>query len=234
MALIQIIGSIWYRKMLITMSKDILTIDLKNYKQNKIKINSAIKRSIEILATAALIILIAPTFILITIIIKIESPGPSMVKAKRKGKYGKEIYIYKFRVFKKIMPENESNFPLKDDFRYTNFGKFLIRTGLAYLPELFNILKGDISFVGRSQVLDFEDTKKNVPKEIYNELLKIKPGIASLYSISEDAVEFQKDHILNYDIYYLLNRSLWLDLKILLSAFVKTAGIVAEYNNEKD
>lgn len=162
-----------------------------------------------------------PIGIIAAVLIKIISPGPVIYKQKRIGKNEKEFTLYKFRTMRVDAEKNGAQWATKDDPRVTPIGRFLRRTHLDELPQLLNILKGDISFVGpRPERPEFvSQLKEKIPYYEIRHL--IKPGFTGWAQINyrygasiEDAYEK-----LQYDIYYLKNRSLILDILI----FLKTA-----------
>jgi exopolysaccharide biosynthesis polyprenyl glycosylphosphotransferase len=155
----------------------------------------------------------------IAIIIKLDSSGPIFYKQKRLGQAGKEFEIIKFRTMSKDAEKNTGAvWTSEHDPRITKVGKFLRKTRLDELPQIWNILKGEMSFVGpRAERPEFHDLlQNNVP--FYEERYLIKPGLTGWAQINfrygssiDDAAEKLK-----YDLYYIKNRSLLLDLGIIL------------------
>lgn len=94
---------------------------------------------------------------------------------------------------------------------------------------MFNLIKGDISLVGRSNILNYPALIEYFPKDEIQILEKIKPGFVSLYSMSLDKVNFNPTDNLKFDIYYLNNRSILLDLKIMFSTFLVAVGLISKY-----
>lgn len=135
---------------------------------DKRKIFLTVKRTSDVVISSVTIIILMPLLLLIGILIKIDSKGPVMYKQKRIGKNGKYFMIYKFRTmvtdsqnFKKYfsseqMKEYKENYKVKDDPRITKIGKILRKTSLDELPQLINILKGDLSIIGPRPVVDSE------------------------------------------------------------------------------
>ncbi len=191
---------------------------LNNLKEGEKLFIDKTKRLIDILLAIIFIIASLPLSLLISLLIKLEDKGPVFYKQKRIGKNLKEFYIYKFR---SMIPDAEKFIAVwaqKNDPRITKVGKFLRKTHLDELPQMINILKGDISFVGpRPERPEFvKDLEKKIP--FYNLRHIIKPGFTGWAQIKfryarsiEDT--FQK---LEYDLYYIKNRSLLLDLYILI------------------
>jgi len=195
------------------------------------KINESeeiLKRIIDVFGSLVCIIIFSPVFIVAPILIKLDSKGPVFFKQKRAGKDGKYFTAYKFRsmiynadkISKKDYSAEELSdliFQEKGDTRITRVGKIL-RIGFDELPQLFNVLKGDMSLVG---------PRPEIPEivKLYNRKqkirLKVKPGITGL-AIINGRGDIPLEETINYDIEYIENWSLWLDLKIL----IKTLYIV--------
>ncbi len=175
-----------------------------------------------IFATLGLVFFL-PFIIIISLLIKLDSEGPIIFKHKRVGRYGREIYIWKFRTMykdaDKILESNpqlklefEKSFKLKDDPRVTRVGRFLRKWSLDEIPQFFNILKGDMSIVGPRPVV-----KKELEKygPFVDEILRVKPGLTGLWQVSGRS-DLDYDRRVHLDIYYIQNWSLGLDLKIIL------------------
>lgn len=192
------------------------------------------KRILDTILSFLLLIILLPVFLLIAIIIKISSPGSIFVSLTRVGAKGKMFRLYKFRSMvkdahklkKEILENNERSdgplFKMKNDPRVTKFGKFLRKTSLDELPQLFNVLKGQMSLVG---------PRPHEPEEVskyqkgYKKLLAIKPGITGMAQVSgRSNLAFAEEAKL--DIFYIENWSVGLDLVILL----KTIKVV--FKNE--
>lgn len=188
--------------------------------------SAKLKRLMDLLISFALIIILFPLFILIAILIKITSPGPIFFKHKRLGLNGKLIDVYKFRTMvdnaeeillkwleknPQIRDEYLTNHKLKDDPRITRVGKFLRKTSLDELPQLFNVLKGDMSLVGPRPYLVRELDEINHYAKF---LWRVPPGITGLWQISgRSKVDFEGR--LKMDMQYIMNWNLWLDINIL-------------------
>lgn len=197
------------------------------YVKNK-PVYDFVKRFADILCSAIAIILLSPFFIIISIAIKATSKGPVIFVHKRVGKNGKEIGIYKFRsmvmnaeeLIEKFTPEQkeefQKNFKLANDPRITKIGKFLRKTSLDELPQLFNILKGDISIVGPRPIIEVET-------EIYGKyrdmLLSVKPGLTGFWAANgRSDTSYKRRRAM--EIYYVKNRSLIFDIKIILKTVI--------------
>ncbi len=182
------------------------------------KIHDAIIRPLEVLIALILGILTLPLAFLIIAIIKITSSGSAFFTQIRVGKNGQRFTLWKFRTMGADAEKGGPKWAVPNDKRVTPFGKFLRRTHLDELPQLFNIATGELSLIGpRPERPEFVATlEKEIP---YYELRQlIKPGLTGWAQINyrygaslDDAYEK-----LQYDIYYLKNRSLWLDILILV------------------
>lgn len=221
--------------------KPIYTFSKKKFAflfENKllIKENIIIKRIFDIFVSVILLLNFLPIMITIYFLILFIDRSNPIFKHKRIGKDGKRIHVYKFRTMRKnadeilsnilvsdpnIKKEWEENFKLKDDPRVTKLGKFLRKTSLDELPQLINVLKGEMSLVGPRPITD-EEIKK------YGNLINIymlsMPGITGLWQISGRSNLSYKDRV-ELDVWYLRNWSLSLDILILIktiTVFVKT------------
>ncbi len=177
-----------------------------------------IKRGTDILFSLILLFLTLPFFPLIAIIIKIESSGPVIFSQIRIGKNMKKFKIYKFRSMKVHDLEEYSKYAVEKDERITKFGKFMRKMRIDELPQLYCILKGDMSFAGPRPEWDLlvEKYEKEIP--YYNLRHIIKPGITGwaqvMYSYGENLEDAKRK--LEYDIYYLRHQSFILDILILM------------------
>lgn len=194
-------------------------LDIKIIPKNKITFYSFFKRYIDIVGGIFGILALMPIFLITSILCRLEYNGPILVKTKQIGANGKFFYSFKFRT-KIIEPINP--FILNRD-DYSKVGLFLYKTGLENLPMLINIVKGDISFIGRSMYDEF--SAKKVP----NHVLICKPGLASIWSISLDKQEFKFKSKVESDIFYIKNQSLFLDLKIALRCLYISLGVTGNF-----
>ena len=181
------------------------------------------KRIFDLIFATLFLILLSPLFLIIGPIIKLDSEGPVFVHLKRVGERGKVFSLLKFRSMikgaekmkKDLLPYSERKGPLfkmKDDPRITKFGKFLRKTSLDELPQLINVIKGEMSLVG---------PRPHEPEEIalyekyQKKLLFIKPGITGLAQLSGRAnLPFEEE--VKIDLYYLENWTIWKDFEIIL------------------
>lgn len=177
------------------------------------------KRMVDIILSITFLIILSPVFLIIALILKITSPGPILFRQKRIS-IDKPFEFLKFRSMQpgaqnehaKMIQEYGNMFKLKNDPRVTRFGKFLRITSLDELPQLWNVLRGDMSLVGPRPAMPQEI-------ELYQDWQKkrlgIKPGITGLWQVSgRSQVSF--DEWIRLDVFYIENWSLWLDFKILL------------------
>lgn len=182
---------------------------------------AAFKRTIDLLSALLGILFLIPFFAIIVLIIKMDSPGPAFFIQRRCGKGGKEFGMYKFRSMVKnaeaLKPllQNEvegSVFKIKNDPRLTRVGRFLRQTSIDELPQLFNVLRGEMSLVGPRPLAAEEMTTDEKWREIR---LRVKPGITGLWQVKGRGNREFSEWI-RYDTEYVINRSLLLDIKILL------------------
>ncbi|MCH1967461.1 sugar transferase [Paraclostridium sordellii] len=191
---------------------------LKLKAENQINNYNKLKRSIDIILSTLGIIILSPVFLIISIIIKLESEGPIIFKQLRAGKDSKPFYIYKFRSMKADAPNLSTNEFEDVNLFITKIGKFIRRTSIDELPQLINILKGDMSIVGPRPVILDEKELILLRKE-YN-IDSILPGITGLAQINgRDIIGTEEKVKLDYE--YLQNKSLNLDVKIVFITIFK-------------
>jgi len=191
----------------------------------------AMERSVDILVALTILLLFLPFFFLLAIAVKLSSPGPVFYRAKAIGRNAKEFTMYKFRSMKEggasdihrgfvtklikgeIKPENEGNKPLKicDDSRVTPVGRLLRNLSLDELPQVINVIKGDMSLVGPRPCLPYE-------YEVYDGWHKqrtiVRPGITGLWQVAgRSSVAF--DDMILLDLYYIYNRDLLMYMNVL-------------------
>lgn len=164
------------------------------------------------------IILFSPIYLICGIIVKLSSKGPIIYKQKRIGINGKSFTIFKFRSMFIDSEKNGPQLSSKKDARITRFGKFMRKVRLDETPQFFNILKGDMSFVGPRPEREYFAKKLLEKSPYYSKIYKVKPGITSWgmvkYGYAENIEEMSER--LKYDLLYLKNRSLLIDLKIMI------------------
>jgi len=196
-----------------------------------------IKRLFDIIASGLSLIILSPLFLIIAILIKIDSKGPVFYKHKRIGKNGKYIYLYKFRSMytdsqeklvellkdPKIKEEWGTNFKLENDPRITKIGKFLRKTSLDELPQLLNIFDGDMSIVGPRPIIDGEIEKYGDLKDYF---LSVTPGLTGWWACNGRSATTYDDRK-RLELYYIEHRGIKLDIKIIFKTFtsvIKKSG----------
>lgn len=165
---------------------------------------------------------------IISAAIKLDSKGPVLFKQERLGKDGKPFMMYKFRSMHTDAEENGPQWAKVDDRRVTRVGKFLRKTRIGELPQMWNIIAGDMSFVGPRPEREFFYAKfeRNIPN--FRDRLAVKPGLTGLAQIS-GGYELDPQSKLDYDIEYIETRSALLDIKYIF----KTAKIVFTHNGAR-
>ena len=212
--------------------EEIEGVILLNLKRNKIVGFSAfVKRFIDIAISLIALIILSVPMLIIAVLIKLDSKGSVFFKHKRIGQFGKPFYCWKFRtmvvnaeevlheLFEKDPSSKEefyNNFKIKNDLRITRVGKFLRKYSLDEIPQIFNILKGDMSLVGPRPIVEKEMEKYSKYVDL---LLEAKPGMAGLW-VAKGRSDIDYDERVLIDVYYLQNWSLWLDIKIFVYAAI--------------
>lgn len=197
-----------------------ITIDLSNVANKASALYSISKRTMDIVSSLVGLILLSPLFLLVAILIKLDSKGPIIFKQIRIGKNSKPFYIYKFRSMKIDAPNlSTEEFINASDFT-TKVGKFIRKTSIDELPQLVNILKGDMSIVGPRPVIEREVRLLELRKE--SNVDSILPGITGLAQINgrDNIDDYEK---VKYDFEYLSKRNLVLDIKIIINTVLKVA-----------
>ena len=179
------------------------------------RFNAFLKRTIDVVGSLLLILLTSPIMLAAIIGVKISSPGPILFKQVRVGKMGKKFLMWKFRSMK-VNAESKTAWSTGNDPRKTRFGTFIRKTAIDELPQLFNVLKGDMSLVGpRPEIPHYvEYFRSRIP--LYMVKHYVKPGITGLAQVNGLRGDTSIDDRIHADINYLENWSLLLDLKILL------------------
>lgn len=189
------------------------------------------KRVIDIVCSLSGLLLLSPVLIIVSILIKLESDGPIISSQDRIGYKGQKFKMYKFRSMvvnaeelkKKLAERNEMSgpmFKMKNDPRVTKVGKFIRKTSIDELPQLINILKGEMSLVG---------PRPSLPKEVKEfepwmmERLEVKPGLTCYWQVSgRNDIDFED--WMKLDIKYVRERSFWLDIKLIFKTFFVLFG----------
>ena len=194
------------------------------YSKNTSELQSKVKRTFDVLAAVAAIILLSPIFIIIALLIRLESKGGALFKQERVGQNGRSFTMYKFRSMRtdaearlvELVNSNEMEsgviFKMKSDPRITKVGKFIRKASIDELPQLFNVLIGDMSLVG---------PRPPLPKEVvqYSQRdfmrLAAVPGITCFWQVmGRSDIPFKQQ--VELDIKYIKNQSFLLDVKLLL------------------
>lgn len=190
------------------------------------------KRVIDVLiAAVALLIMLVPMGLII-LLIKLGSPGPAFYVHKRIGKNGAPINLYKFRsmfinaeeMIESFSPEQkaewEENFKLENDPRITRIGKFLRKSSLDELPQIINILKGELSIVGPRPVVEKELERYGENKDKF---LSVTPGLTGYWqAYARSSCSYEQR--MEMELYYVENASFWWDIKIMFA----TIGVVLQ------
>jgi exopolysaccharide biosynthesis polyprenyl glycosylphosphotransferase len=185
--------------------------------------NYVLKRGFDLIVSAAVLVLFAIPLLVISVLIKFDNPGPVLYTQDRMGWRGRKFKLYKFRTMgidadirlkslKHLSDRSGPVFKMKNDPRITHVGKWLRKFSIDELPQIFNVILGDMSLVGpRPQVL----WEAEAYDEYAKKRLRVMPGITGLWQVSGRA-SLSYEEMINLDVYYLENWSLGLDLKILL------------------
>jgi undecaprenyl-phosphate galactose phosphotransferase len=199
------------------------------------------KRVFDIVLSICSIIIFLPLLIVIPIIIKLDSRGPVFFTHRRIGKNLKEFTMLKYRTmyidsertlerflathpeaYKELQERNK----IKEDPRVTRFGKILRKTSLDELPQLFNVLKGDMSIVGPRP--DAKEAVENFLSEYKRIYMRVRPGITGLWQVSGRSEIVYKERV-KLDYLYVLNWSVWLDFVIILKTFYTILSVRGAY-----
>lgn len=206
------------------------------YEDSYKKVNNSrfylfLKRFIDIFVSILGLILLSPILIVVSVLIKLDSKGPVFFSQKRVGLHGKTFNMYKFRsmvvnaeeIKDKLKEQNEMSgpmFKMKNDPRITKIGKFIRKTSIDELPQLLNVLKGEMSLVG---------PRPSLPKEVKEfepwmlERLEVKPGITCYWQVmGRNSIGFRE--WMELDVKYVHERCLSLDLKLIFKTFFVLFG----------
>ncbi|TCP65938.1 sugar transferase [Baia soyae] len=178
-------------------------------------IYSIVKRAFEVLFSLALLIFTLPVLVLSAIAIKMESPGSVFYKQERVGLQGKKFWIYKLRSMRTDAEKNGPQWAAKNDPRVTQVGKFIRKTRIDELPQIINVLNGDMSLIGPRPERDCftEQFEQEIPG--FKKRLLVKPGLTGWAQVT-GGYEVTPREKWEQDMYYIQNQSVALDLRILL------------------
>ena len=200
-------------------TEDILGLPVINIRHVPLTNNflALIKRLIDIVGSVCGIVLASPVMLLTCLLIKITSPGPLIYKQERVGLHNKTFQMYKFRSME-VQKESEEKkaWTTKDDPRVTGIGKLMRRTSIDELPQLFNILKGDMSLVGPRPERPFfvEKFREEIPRYMVKH--QVRPGLTGWAQVNGYRGDTSIRKRIEYDLYYIENWTLGFDVKILV------------------
>lgn len=199
------------------------------------KTSLAIKRLMDVVVSAVALLLLAPLFLLVALVVKLSSKGPILFKQERLGQFGKPFTFLKFRsmyvnndphihreFMKRVISGNHEDegdsqkqkyYKMTNDPRITRVGRFLRKTSLDELPQFFNVLRGDMSLVGPRPPLPYECQEYDIWHR--RRVFEVKPGLTGLWQVNgRSRVRF--DDMVRLDLQYVRSWSLWLDILILI------------------
>jgi len=193
--------------------QDIDGVLLASFGQNTTRTGyELIKRGIDILTATICLTLGGPFLLLLAAVVRLDSPGPALFKQKRVGKDGMIFEMYKFRSMHVHAASSDYSPKTPSDPRITPFGRFLRKTSLDELPQLLNVLLGNMSLVGPRPEMPFIVDQYG---EKERQRLQVKPGLTGLWQLSGDRAFLIHENI-EYDLYYIQHRNLFMDLAVLL------------------
>ena len=194
----------------------------------KVSLYSITKKIMDLVLSFIGLILLIPVFLILAILVKLDSKGPVFYAHTRKGKNRSDIKIYKFRtmysnsdeIFESFSDEQKEeyykNFKLDNDPRVTKIGDFLRRTSLDEIPQVANVLKGDLSLVGPRPIVEKEICKYG---QYADKLFSVIPGITGYWQ-SHGRSDTSYEERIEMDMYYIDNRSILLDIKIMFKTVI--------------
>lgn len=207
--------------------------NLKEVYQNKSQAYKCLKRFLDIVLSGIALICLSPVFLFTAIAIRLEDGGPAIFTQQRAGKDMQVFKMYKFRSMyvnaddkmAELLKDNEQAghaFKIKNDPRITKVGRFIRRVSIDELPQLINIIKGDMSIVGPRPILTFQMEECN---EYEKQRVIVKPGLTCYWQVGGRA-NIKWNEWVELDLNYIEDMSLWTDLKIILKT------IPAVFDNE--
>ena len=208
-----------------------IRVEFDNIDENRKRIYEISKRAIDIIGAGSGLLLLSPVIAIVACAVKFTSKGPVFFSQKRVGKNGVLFDIYKFRSMvvnaeelkEKLAYQNEMSgpmFKMKDDPRVTKVGKFIRKTSLDELPQLWNVLKGDMSLVGPRPSLPKEVAQ--FEKWMYKRLC-VKPGLTCFWQVSgRNNIDFED--WMKLDIKYVDERNIWIDIKLIFKTVLVLFG----------
>ena len=187
-----------------------------------------LKRALDIICSLLGLIILSPILLIVAILIKLESKGPIIYAHRRLGKNRKEIYIYKFRsmfqnskeIFESFTEEQKKeyyeNFKLENDPRVTKVGDFIRKTSIDEIPQLINVIKGDMSLVGPRPIVEAEVGKYG---RYADKFFSVIPGITGYWQANGRSDTTYEERV-QMDMHYVDNRSFFMDFKIIVKTIV--------------
>lgn len=208
-----------------------LVLSGKEWKTDRKKLYRAVKRGFDFCASSVTLVLLSPVLLLIMLLIKLEDHGPAIYRHVRVGMNGRQISIYKFRSMKvnadrlddMLTPEQleqyHREFKVDNDPRITKIGNFLRKTSLDELPQLLNIIKGELSVVGpRPVVMEELDKYTSAQRARF---LSVKPGLTGYWqAYARNNASYESGERQKMELYYVDHASFLLDMKIILKTVV--------------
>ena len=190
-------------------------------------INKIVKRLVDMIGSACALLLLSPLLLILAILVKTTSKGPVIFKQERVGLHNKKFYMYKFRSMAvQTEADEKTRWTVKNDPRVTRIGAIMRKTSLDELPQLWNILKGDMSIVGpRPERPQFvEKFKEEIPRYMIKH--QVRPGLTGWAQVNGYRGDTSIRRRIECDLYYIENWSMFLDFKIMFMTFFK--GFVNE------
>ena len=200
-----------------------MTVDERFIPDGMNEVERNIKRIVDFLIASVALVVFSPLFLICYIAVKREDGGPAIFSQERIGRFGRPFKIYKFRSMRvDAEKDGPALYQHERDTRMTRVGQFLRMHHLDELPQLWNVVKGDMAFIGPRPERKFyiDQIIQHDPRYVY--LYQIRPGVtsyATLYNGYTDTMEKMLRR-LELDLYYLEHRSWWLDAKILVKTFI--------------
>ena len=184
--------------------------------------NAMVTRAMDVVGALIALVLASPVMLVVSVLIKLTSRGPLIYKQERVGLHNKTFRMYKFRSMEMQSPEKEKKaWTVKDDPRVTGIGRFMRRTSIDELPQLINILKGDMSLVGPRPERPFfvEKFREEIPRYMVKH--QVRPGLTGWAQVNGYRGDTSIRKRIEYDLYYIENWTVGLDIKIILMTFFK-------------
>ncbi len=187
-----------------------------------------LKRGVDLFGSAVGLVFISPLMFLVAILIKMDSPGPALYSQERMGLDGKRFHVIKFRTMKMDAEQNGPGWTTKDDPRKTRLGGFLRRTNADELPQLVNVLLGQMSLVGPrpERPMYVEEFRQSIPR--YMERHREKAGMTGWAQVNGLRGDTSIEERTQYDLWYIENWSVWLDIKIIAMTIWQALGGATE------